>query len=185
MYILGKKENTMKNKKKQSPLLSAAKAVGVILAFIFPGAMAIPAGAGIMSHRDSYGDELWAQGLLLLISGAAMIVGALLCISRKELPNILALVLDIPGIVLCMAMLYKIADHADRAGWSDKFTMEPISEMYKERLIPCVIPAALILVTALVQLFSEEVTSARRQRKKLRTERENAPAPPIIGDDSQ
>ena len=90
----------MKKNKKQSPLLSAAKAVGVILAFIFPGAMAIPAGAGIMSHRDSYGDELWAQGLLLLISGAAMIVGALLCISRKELPNILALVLDIPGIVL-------------------------------------------------------------------------------------
>ncbi|MBQ8959746.1 MAG: hypothetical protein IJ071_00815 [Ruminococcus sp.] len=173
----------MKNTKKHSPLLGAVKAAAVILAVVFPGAMAIPAGAGIMSHRDTYGDELWAQGLLLLISGAAVLLAGLLTLSRKSLPNILALLLDIPGIALCMAMVYKICDHADRAGWSDKFTMEPVSHMYKGRLIPCVIPAALILIIAVLQLSSEEASAERRRRRQLRLEKENAPAPPVIDEE--
>ena len=172
----------MKIKRKQNPVMVFFKVVLMILTAIFPAVMATLAGAGIMSHRDTYGEDVWLMGLLLLISGVVLTVGAVCSISRKNLPNILAAAFSASGGALLLTMVLKIADHADRAGWSDKYTMAPVSDMYRMRLLPCLIPAALCLIIAVVQLFSQEAVSQRRRARRDREEKKNAAAPKILDD---
>ena len=77
-------------------------------------------------------------------------------------------------------MMYKLCSHADAAGWTDKFAMTPISDMYRARIMPTIAPAATAVVVAVVQLFSYEAAEERRRRRLRRQEREDAPAPKII-----
>ena len=82
-----------------------------------------------------------------------------------------------------MTMLHKLALHADKSGWSDKYTMAPISDMYRSRLIPSIIPTVLVIFVAVAQLLSLELKEERRERRKLKKDKENAPAPSVLADD--
>ncbi len=172
----------MKQKKiaKTSPvkknLLFYAKFVMMSLTVIF-SAIVILAGSGLIYNHESYGKKLTAVGVLFIISALAIITGGILACFKK---NIASLCCTVPGIGLCMYMLYLLADHADRHGWSDKYTMEPISSMYISRIVPIAIPAVIIIVIALIQFFSYECSEARREKRRRRLEKENEPAPPII-----
>jgi hypothetical protein len=81
-----------------------------------------------------------------------------------------------------MAMLHKLVSHAYRCGWTDKYTLQPISSMYKSRILPCIIPVVLSIAVALIQLFSYEMIQHRRQRRAEKEAKENTPVPPIIDD---
>ena len=140
-------------------------------------------GAGLIYNKESYGEELAAVGTLLVASGFIMAAGALLCIFRKNLLNTISAVCSAGGLALCLTMMYKLCDHADRAGWTDNFAMTPISDMYKARIFPSIAPAAIALVIAAVQLFSYEAAEERRRRRLRRSEEENAPAPSIIDEE--
>ena len=172
----------MKNKKKQPAVMVFFKAVLMVLTAVFPVLMASLAGAGIMSHRDTYGEDVWRMGLLLLAGGLVITGGAVCCLFRRSIMNLISAVFSLSGGALVLAMILKIADHADRAGWSDKYTMAPVSDMYKVRLLPCLIPAALALIIALVQYFSREASEERSSRRDAKKAKENAPAPKILDD---
>ncbi len=169
-----------KTPRKRSPLMTAAKAVLLVMTAVWSLFMTSLAGAGLIHNRASYGAEIERTGVLFLVSAGLLTAGALLCLFRKTLPNVLSLTFSLIGLTLCMVMLYRIARHADLAGWSDKYTMEPISGMYKRRLLPVILPAGLTLVIAAVQIFSYEAAEERRERRRRREEKKNAPAPPIV-----
>ncbi|MCD7811755.1 MAG: hypothetical protein LUG91_07910 [Ruminococcus sp.] len=158
-------------------IMRILKVILVLLTLAFPLAMVIPAGVGLIWNGDSYGSDLMRTGVLLVVSGAAMIVGTILVCVRK---NIASLICTCVGFGVCMLMLKLLTDHADSAGWSDPYTMEPVSDMYIARIIPTIAPFALTVVIALIQFFSYEAVQARREKKRLKEEEENAPAPPII-----
>ncbi|MDO4862846.1 MAG: hypothetical protein Q4A05_01645 [Ruminococcus sp.] len=169
-------------KKHQNPLIIAAKAVMLALTAVYPLFMVCMSGAGLVYNSDSYGSELAAVGVFLIISGLVTALGAVLCLSRRNLPNIVSVVCSVGGPVLCLAMMYRLCAHADAAGWTDKFAMTPISDMYRARIMPTIAPAAIAVVVAVIQLFSYEAAEERRKRRARRLERENAPAPKIIDD---
>jgi hypothetical protein len=85
-----------------------------------------------------------------------MTAGAVLCLFRKPAMNKLSAFLSVSGFVLCMVMLNRLTDHADASGWTNKYTLEPVSSMYDSRILPCIAPVAIATVIASVQLFSRE-----------------------------
>lgn len=108
-----------------------------------------------------------------------MTIGAFFCLFRKKTANISAIIFSSGGFILCMAMLSKLAAHADKSGWSDKYTMTPISDMYRTRLIPCVIPVVLVIIAAVIQLLVYEPENDGGKRRNY----ENEKAPSVLGDD--
>lgn len=178
------KKNKEKNNKAQQKLphkrnifLIVIKIIMIILTVIFPIAMVIPAGAGLIYNGDSYGASLIHTGVSLIVSGVLMTAGAVLVCFRK---NIISLICSCSGFAECMIMLVKLVKHANSAGWSDAYTMEPVSDMYIARILPTAAPFILAVIAALMQFFSFEASQKRREKKRLKEEKENQPAPPII-----
>lgn len=176
------KKNMKKKPSKSSPLMTAAKVILMPLTLYFSCAVTVLSGAGLIYNRASYGSEIAATGFFLIASAVLMTLGAILCIFRKNAANILSLIFSSGGFILCMAMLHKLVSHADRCGWTNKYTLQPISSMYKSRILPCIIPVVLSIAVALIQLFSYEMIQYRRQRRAEKEAKENTPAPPIIDD---
>lgn len=164
-------------KKNLSPAIVTLKVILILLTLIYPLFMVCMSGAGLVYNSESYGPELTRTGILLIVSGVVTAAGCFLCIFRK---NIASVICSCTGFTLCMAMLYKLVEHADSAGWTDKFTMEAISSMYIHRIVPTVAPVAIAVTVALIQFFSYEAAEQRRIKKKIKEEKENRPAPPIV-----
>lgn len=179
-YGVNMSKKTLKNNHaKASPLMTAAKVITLGLTLYFSCAVTVLSGAGLIYNRESYGSSLAAAGVFFIISALLMTIGAILCIPHKNLPNILSAVMSAAGLVLCMIMLKKLTSHADLSGWTDKYSLTPISSMYRSRILPCIVPAVLTVIISLIQFFSYEQSQQRRKRKN---EKENAPAPSIIDD---
>ena len=166
-----------------NPFLTSMKVIMLLLTAVYPLVMVSLSGAGLVYNSGSYGAEITRIGVLLIVSSVLMTAGAVLCIFRRSACSILSAVFSLFGCILCMVMLHKLVYHADASGWSNKFDMTPISGMYKRRIIPTLLPAAMCTVIAFVQFFSYDEQEERRERRKRRIERENADAPKIIGDE--
>ena len=167
--------------KKHHTLINFIKILTLLLTAVYPVLMTCLSGAGLIYNRSSYGSSLTAVGVFLIISGAAMTAGAILCLPRRSVPNVLSVILSLCGLALCLAMLFRLTSHADRAGWSDIRTMTPVSDMYRSRILPVTAPACLSSVLSLIQLFSYEETEERRLKRKKREEEENRDTPKILG----
>lgn len=132
-----------------------AKLVLLLAALYFCFAMPFLTGAGLIYDRESYGEELSQTGVFFIISAVLMLAGAVFCLFRKKILNILSVIFTSSGFIFCMAMLKKLADHADKSGWADKYDMTPISEMYESRLLPCILPVLLIVTADIIQLVRQ------------------------------
>ena len=171
----------MKNLQKKSSMpMTAAKAAMLLLSLVFSGAMTALSGAGLIYNRGSYGTSLAVTGIFLIISAALMVLGAVLCLFRKNLPNILSIFLSFAGFFLCMAMLKKLTGHADASGWTDKYTLAPVSGMYVRRIMPCIIPVLMSVAIAALQLSSYELKEQRRAKKAEKQAKKDTPAPSIL-----
>lgn len=137
---------------KNSVSMKLTKAVTALLSAIYCLFMPAMTGAGLLYNGRSYGAELSRVGALFIVAAALMSAAAVLCFFRKKTANVLAVIFSFSGASLCLAMLRKLCIHADRSGWSDKFTMEQISHMYQRRLLPCILPAVLIIAVSVIQL---------------------------------
>jgi heme exporter protein D len=71
---------------------------------------------------------------------------------------------------------------ADERGWSDMYTMQPASDMYRNRILPTVIPFVLLIAAAVLQYFSYDEKVKRRLKREEKEKKENMPAPKILGD---
>ena len=168
----------MEKNKRKRPLMMLAKAAMLCLTAIYPLFMVVLSGAGLLYNKANYGEDIALTGKLLIVSGAVMAAGAVLCLFRRNICNAVSLFCSGGGLALCMSMMYKLCQHADSAGWSDKYTMTPISDMYRSRIMPSIVPAVIAVIIALLQLFSYEAAEERRKRR----ESKEVPASKIIGD---
>ncbi len=115
----------------------------IILTLVYPLFMNFLAGTGLIYNKDSYGVKMVIIGILMIISGISMTSGTFLCLSSKKATNIISLTCSVSGLILCLAMLYLLCSHADNAGWVENYTMNPVSDMYRTRILPVIIPSAL------------------------------------------
>ena len=173
-------KKSKKSFKKSSRLMTTAKLCTLLLSIIFSGAMTTLSGAGLIHNRTSYGESLANIGFLIIISAGFMLSGAILCFFRTNLMNILSIILSFSGLILCMIMLKKLTDHADISGWTDKYTLEPVSSMYFRRILPCIVPVLMSETIAVLQLGSYDLKEKRRMKKAEKQAKKNAPAPQII-----
>lgn len=117
----------------------------VLLTVIYSLIMVCMAGAGLIYNGESYGRELENAGIWLIISGILMTAGTFTAFLKKPIFRVISAILTAVGLTVCIAMVYIVCTHADNAGWADNHTMEPVSRMYKERLLPVIVPAVMNL----------------------------------------
>lgn len=154
--------------RKQSLLMTAAKILLIILTTVYPFFMTMMTGIGILSNSEQYGSRISFCGGALVISGAAMTAAAILCLFRKSLPNLIAVTTAVPGFAICMAALYKLVSHAESAGWMGHgaYSLVPVADMYRQRILPDILPFLLTLTISAIQFFSYDASEERRQRRK-------------------
>ncbi len=132
-------------KKKKKTLYMGYMIIMVILTAVYSLIMVCMAGAGLIYNGESYGRELVNVGIWLIVSGILMTTGAAVSFIKKRIFSIISAVLTIAGLGICLVMIYILCTHADSAGWADNYTMEPVSRMYRERLLPVIAPAVMTL----------------------------------------
>ena len=137
-----------KNKKKI--IYNVYIIIMVLLMVVYSLIMVCVAGAGLLYNGESYGRELENAGMWLIISGIVMTAGTVTGFLKKSVFRVISAILTVVGLTVCLAMVYIVCTHADNAGWADNHTMEPVSRMYKERLLPVIVPAVMNLA---VQMF--------------------------------
>ncbi|MCR4863303.1 MAG: hypothetical protein K5884_11990 [Ruminococcus sp.] len=170
--------------RKKHPYLNTAKAVMLVLTAVYPLFMTCMTGAGIYYNRSSYGSAFANYGLLLILAGVLMVSGAVLCLFRKSIANLISLFCTSTGLIMCLAILSKLVKRAKSNGWHGSGVYENVSasSLFQSRLLPCIFPAGLAVVIALCQYFSYDLGEERREKKRRRTAEENAPAASIIDD---
>lgn len=139
-------------KKKKKTLYTAYMVIMAILTVVYSLIMVCMAGAGLIYNGESYGRELVTVGIWLIVSGILMTSGAALSFFKKRVLSIISAVLIIVGLGICLVMVYILCNHADSAGWADSYTMEPVSQMYRERLLPVIVPAVMVIAADICKL---------------------------------
>ncbi|MDE5935942.1 MAG: hypothetical protein K2G83_00840 [Ruminococcus sp.] len=124
----------------------------IIFTLIYPLFMTCLAGSGLIYNKSGYGDKITNTGFFLIISGLLMTAGAFLCIFVKKTINIISLACSVSGLILCLIMLHILCTHADNAGWSDNYTMLPVSDMYKSRILPVIFPAVTAIIISFINI---------------------------------
>lgn len=171
-----------KNLTKQKPLMTAAKILLIVLTAVYPFFMTIMTGIGILSNSGNYGKTISGYAAALVVSGTALTASAILCLFRKSLPNLLSMAIAVPGFSLCMAVLHRLAGHAEKAGWMGHgaYALMPVADMYRQRIFPVILPFLLTCIIAAVQFFSYGAAEERREKRRRKENEKNAPAPKII-----
>ena len=169
---------------RQSGYMLAAKIIMLVLTVVFPLFMVAMTGAGMIKYRSSYDEYLPNIGIYFVISSALMTLGAVLCIFRKSLPNLISFICTVSGFTLCMIMLKRFTDRADKSGWTGygRYQFMPVSDMFTGRILPVILPCAIAAVIAAVQFFSYDASEERRKRKERKKAKDEAPAPSVLGD---
>lgn len=86
------------------------------------------------------------------------------------------------GLVSCMTVLYRFTAYADQNFSGIDGTMQPVSELYRDRLLPMLLPFALGLALAVIQLLDYEARVYRRQKREEKKRLDAEEAPKILGE---
>ncbi len=159
----------------------------LISAVIYPGLMAMLSAAGWRYNvQEGNYPVLFSVYSFWMTLGAGMILTAvILCrIGRKPKYYILdciSLALDVLGTAVCMIILQKFCHYADQnfSGIGD--SMKPVSDLYRDRLLPIVFPAFLLLILDIWNFL--ESREFRIQKKNQKLAELNAEAPKILEED--
>lgn len=146
---------------------------------VYPLFMNLLSGIGWISTYGKYGTEFTAMGTVMLVSSGLMTAAVVLCMIKR---NISAVVTETAGFAAAMTVMVKMMNLADERGWSDMYTMQPVSDMYRNRILPTVIPFVLLIAAAVLQYFSYDESVKRRLKREEKEKKENMPAPKILGD---
>lgn len=180
MRTIKNKLNTVTKKEKITKrILLFLKVLLIASTAVYPLFMDLLSGIGWIFTYGTYGSEFTVMGTVMVISSGLMTVAVVLCMIKR---NISAVVTETIGFAAAMTVMVKMMNIADERGWSDMFTMQPVSDMYRNRILPTVIPFVLLIAAAVLQYFSYDEKVKRRLKREQKEKRENMPAPKILGD---
>lgn len=96
--------------------------------------------------------------------------------------NAVSLLCACAGLTSCMTVLYKFCAYADQnfSGIGD--TMQPVSELYRDRLLPMLLPFAVCCVLAVWQITSYDVKVYIQQKKEEKQRLDAQEAPSILAE---
>lgn len=164
------------------------RAALVISTLVYPGFMAMLSAAGWMYNvrGGNYPDIFRSLAGWMFAGGGLLCAGTFLALlgakPRRWALNAVALPAGCAGCAACLSSLYRFCAYADQHFSGIGETMQPVSELYRDRLLPVILPTVLLAVLCLRQIFCEEAREYRIARKREKEIRENAPAPKILDD---
>ena len=173
-------------KKWQKPVKIILSVLLLLSAAVYPGFMAMMSASGWMYNvrEGHYPDVFRSFAGWMYAGGILVCIGAVLAVlSMKPKRWVCAPVsMGCAGIGLAAAMsaLYRFTAYADQHFSGIGETMQPVSDLYRDRLLPVILPAVLAIVLAAWNLFSEDTRDYRSRKRAERLAAENAPAPKII-----
>ncbi|MBQ7047141.1 MAG: hypothetical protein IJN85_05320 [Oscillospiraceae bacterium] len=151
----------------------------IILTVVFVLCFDLLSGIGWISTYGGYDSTYSAMGVLMIVSVGIMTVSAVLCMLKF---NVTAVIGEIIGFGMAMLALIKMMNFADAQGWSDPASMQPASDIFRNRVLPTVAPFVVLIVTAALQHFSYDARVKRRKKREEKEKLENMPAPKIVED---
>lgn len=154
----------------------------LLVLFVLYGFMAVMSAAGWLYNvsEGNYPDVFrsfagWMYaGIVLLLAGVVLV----LCGGNPKFCYLSLVAMPCAGLGLtaCLSSLYRFCAYADQhfSGIGD--TMQPVSELYRDRLLPLILPAVLCLVLAVWHFWSEDARDFRNRKRAAR----DATAPGIL-----
>lgn len=102
---------------------------------------------------------------------------------RFWLCNVISLFCGGAGFTSCMIVLSRFMAYADQNFPGMGETMQPVSSMYRDRLLPMLLPFALLCVLCVWKLASYDVQVYRKQKREKRRRKNEEQAPKILSDE--
>ncbi len=177
--IINKMNQLTKNERFTKNSIFILKICLIISTAVFPLFMNLMSGIGWISTYTRYSNEIRTMGIIILISSALMTLALIFCLLKF---NLFAIFTECLGFTVTMTVLTKMMNYADNNGWSNQITMQPASDLYRNRILPTIIPFVLLITIALLQYFSYEEKVKRKIKREEKEKKENMTAPKIIND---
>ncbi|MBE6854375.1 MAG: hypothetical protein E7501_01835 [Ruminococcus sp.] len=137
---------------------------------------------GWNSSLNYQGDTFHTLAAVLAVAILLISAGTVLCMAKKD---IIAIICALVGGIMSVAVSYRAIAIAYDQGWTSTTSLyldRPVADLWTQRLYPILIPAAMVILCSVLHFFSYEAKLKREENKKRREEKENAPAPKILGD---
>lgn len=165
--------------KKRRRITFFLKILLICLTVVFVLCFDLLSGIGWISTYGEKSSDYLTMGVVMLVSVGLMTVSTVLCMLKF---NITAVITEIIGFSLSMFSLIKMMGYADELGWSNEITMQPASDIFRNRVLPTIAPFILLIAVTALQYFSYEAQTKRRIKREEKEKLENMPAPKIIED---
>lgn len=138
-------------------------------------------------NEGNYPELFAAFATWMRIGSVLLTAAAVFCLCGRKPKlwrcNAIALGCGCAGISSCMTVLYQFTAYADQNFPGIDGTMQPVSELYRDRLLPLLLPFAIVCVLSLWQMFSYDAKVYRQQKRDEKRRRDREQAPRILGDD--
>lgn len=159
----------------------------IISAVIYPGLMAMLSAAGwrYQVQEGNYPAVFGIYSFWMFFGAGLILLGVIFSMigmkAKYWLMNLFSMGAGISGCVSCMTVLSKFTAYADQNFSGIGEEMKPVSELYRDRLLPILFPVFLMMVLSVWQ-FSDS-REYRIHKHQLKFASENAEAPKILEDD--
>lgn len=130
----------------------------------------------MLEYQHTLMNNMCFYGYTMLFSSLLMIVSTVLCLCRF---NIVPMIMQSTGFTICMVVMVKISEIADKYGLTDS-ELQPLSEKYFNRHFVSIVPLILLVLICLVRFFSYDERSKRRQKHFDKMAKEDAPCEKIV-----
>ncbi|MBQ2263805.1 MAG: hypothetical protein IJY06_06390 [Oscillospiraceae bacterium] len=160
----------------------------VLTTIIYPLFMCQMSAAGWQYNVDAgnYPEEFSVFAFWMRTGSVLLTAACILCLLGRKpklwVCNAAALLCGTGGIAACMTVLARFTAYADQHFSGMDETMQPVSELYRDRLLPTLLPFALLCVLAVWQLFAYDARVYRQQRRDEKKRLDAQEAPKILGD---
>ena len=136
---------------------------------------------GWIAHADHYGAAFRLAGIAVFAANCGMTAAVLLCLFRRD--PAAAVTGTVCGLALLVIMLFAVSA-AERNGWSgqtEAHFSRQASAVWRRGLGSNLLTLFLLLLLSLTRFFSADAAAERAARRRRRAEREQAPAPSVLG----
>lgn len=156
----------------------------IILSLIYPGFMAVMSAAGWdYNVKQGHYPEIFSVYSFWMFLGAGLILFGVVCCFAAKKPkfyifNTISAVVGIIGTVSCMTVLHQFCIYAEQNFSGIGESMQPVSDLYRDRILPIVFPVFLMLILDFWNFL--ESREYRIQKKNQKLAERNAEAPKIL-----
>lgn len=161
-------------KKKPKILPKFLQAALLLTTLVYPLFMVQMTAAGwkYNAFAGNYPALFHAYAFWMSAGGILMTAGTAFCFAGmfRRWCSSAAVLCSGGGMTACLVTLRNFAAYADSHFSAVRFTMEPVSELYRDRILPVIFPFLLVCVLSVMQFLT--VRTPRREEKE---------APKILG----